>query len=266
MRRGGRRRRTAAAVLGVLATGGAAADVAEAKVRRFGHGIGMAQVGAQNRARAGHDATQILNFYYPGSHPVSVPEVRVRIRFYDRPAVRIRSSPRFPRGVTVSVRQGRMAFGRRRLPYAAAIVKGPVCLRRCYRGHLLIRLVGTRLRVINVVRMEDYLRSVVPSEMPWFWNREALRAQAVAARSYALYAVQSSRHRDWDMWQDTRSQAYWGLEQETWRTDEAVASTRGRVRVHGRRVILAMYTAANGGRTVAFPGIPYLPAQRDRFD
>ncbi len=239
---------------------------AVAEVRRFGHGIGLSQVGAQNRARLGHDATQILNFYYPGSWPVSVPPVKVRVRFYDRPVVRIRSSPRFPRGVTVSVRRGRMAFGTKRLPYEAAIVRGPVCLRRCYRGHLVIRLVAGRLRVVNHVGMEDYLRSVVPSEMPWRWNHEALRAQAVAARSYALYAVQASRRRDWDVWQDTRSQAYWGLEQETSRTDAAVASTHGRVRVHGRRVILAMYTAANGGRTVAFPGIPYLPAQRDRFD
>ena len=239
---------------------------ATAEVPRYGHGIGLSQVGAQNRARLGHGATQILNFYYPGSRPVSVPPTKVRVRFYDRPVVRIRTSPRFPRGVTVSVRRGRMAFGRKRLPYAAAIVRGPVCLRRCYRGHLVIRLVGGRLRVVNHVAMEDYLRSVVPSEMPWTWNHEALRAQAVAARSYALYAIQASRRRDWDVWQDTRSQAYWGMEQETSRTDAAVASTRGRVRVHGRRVILAMYTAANGGRTVAFPGIPYLPSRRDRFD
>ncbi len=239
---------------------------AAAEVERFGHGIGLAQVGAQNRARAGHGATTILNFYYPGSRPVSVPQAKVRVRFYDRAVVHIRSSPRFPQGVTVSIRRGRMAFGRRRLPYAAAIVRGPVCLNRCYRGHLVIRLVGGRLRVVNHVRMEDYLRSVVPSEMPWRWNHEALRAQAVAARSYALYAVQVSRRRDWDLWQDTRSQAYWGIEQETSRTDAAVASTYGRVRIHGSRVILAMYTAANGGRTVAFPGIPYLPAKRDRFD
>jgi len=249
-----------------VAAAGATPPSADAAVPRFGHGIGLSQVGAQNRARIGHNATRILNFYYPGSHPVSVPEVTVRIRFYDRPVVHIRSSPRFPRGVTVSVRRGRMAFGRRRLPYAAAIVRGPVCLRKCYRGYLVIRLVGSRLRVVNHVRMEDYLRSVVPSEMPWRWNHEALRAQAVAARSYALFAVQTSRRRDWDMWQDTRSQAYWGMEQETSRTDAAVASTRGRVRVYGQRVILAMYTAANGGRTVALPGVPYLPSQRDRFD
>lgn len=262
--RRGRGRPVTAAL--ALTVGLALPASALAAVPRFGHGIGLSQVGAQNRARLGHGATQILNFYYPGSHPVSVPPVKVRVRFYDRPVVRIRSSPRFPRGVTVTVRRGRMAFAGKRLPYAAAIVRGPVCLRRCYRGHLVIRLVDGRLRVVNHVGMEDYLRSVVPSEMPWNWNHEALRAQAVAARSYALYAVQVSRGRDWDVWQDTRSQAYWGLEQETSRTDAAVASTTGRVRVHGDRVILAMYTAANGGRTVAFPGIPYLPARRDRFD
>lgn len=243
-----------------------AAPPADAKVRRHGHGIGLSQVGAQNRAAHGWNATRILNFYYPGTYPISVPEATVRVWFYDRRAVWIRRSPRWPRGTSVRVRRGRIDFAGNLQPFRAVIVRGPFCLRRCYRGDLLLRLVGSRLRVINVVPMESYLRSVVPSEMPYSWSFEALRAQAVAARSYALRMIQLSRWRDWDVHQDTRSQAYWGMEYETAPTTAAVLSTSGRVRVHGRRVIFAMYSAANGGHTEPLFGVPYLPRKRDRFD
>lgn len=120
------------------------------------------------------------------------------------------------------------------------------------------------LRAVNRVGMEAYLRSVVPSEMSAGWPFEALRAQAVAARSYAW----ANRHprRSWDVWQDTRSQAYWGIPWETARTDAAVASTAHRVRTWRRAPILAMYTAANGGWTRGYPGYPYLVTRRDRFD
>ncbi len=249
-----------------VALGVGGASEASAKVKRFGHGMGMSQVGAQNRAAKGHDATEILNFYYPGTRPISVPEATVRVLFYERRAIWIRRSRAYPRGVTVRVRAGRIVFAGRPLPYAAVVIRGPVCLRKCYRGTLLLKLAGRRLRVINIVPMESYIRSVVPSEMPWFWSWSALRAQAVAARSHALHAVAHNRHRDFDVYQDTRSQAYWGIEQETTRTDAAVASTAGRVRVWRGNVIYALYTAANGGWTVPVEGRPYLRKRRDRFD
>jgi stage II sporulation protein D len=90
----------------------------------------------------------------------------------------------------------------------------------------------------------------------------------VASRSYALFEARRARAagRSWDVHQDTRSQAYWGLEWETARTDEAVTSTRARVRTWRGGVIWALFTAANGGRTVGVRGYPYLRAMRDRFD
>ena len=90
---------------------------------------------------------------------------------------------------------------------------GPLTLRRPYRGKIQVDLVDGKLRAIDVVGLERYLCGVVPSEMPSTWAPEALKAQAVAARSYALATRQVAA--PFDVYSDTRSQMYLGVSHES---------------------------------------------------
>jgi SpoIID/LytB domain protein len=135
-----------------------------------------------------------------------------------------------------------------------------------YRGELVAELPTGPLQVVNVVLMESYLRSVVPSEMPRTWNAAALRAQAVAARTYAWRAVASPKASWFDLDGDTRDQAYGGVGSESAKTDKAVHDTAGEVIVDASgAAIFAQYTSSNGGWTVS-GGQAYLPAKRDPYD
>ncbi len=77
--------------------------------------------------------------------------------------------------------------------------------KRVYRGAFLVQATRSSVMLVNRLRMEDYLRGVVPSEMPAFWHPEALKSQAVAARSYARATMRSGA---FDFYADTRSQVY----------------------------------------------------------
>ena len=135
-----------------------------------------------------------------------------------------------------------------------------------YRGELIAELPTGSLQVVNVVLAESYLRSVVPSEMPRTWNAAALRAQAVAARTYAWRAVASPKASWFDLDGDTRDQAYGGVGSESAKTDKAVHDTAGEVIVDASgAAIFAQYTSSNGGWTVS-GGQAYLPAKRDPYD
>jgi stage II sporulation protein D len=124
-----------------------------------------------------------------------------------------------------------------------------------YRGSLLIKLgsEGT-VRVINSVSVEDYLLGVVAAEMPQRFGLEALKAQAVAARSYAL-ATASGPGR---LYADTRSQMYGGLRSETPLSTRAVRETRAQILSAGIGPLTAWYHSTCGGRTtparLIFPG------------
>lgn len=128
---------------------------------------------------------------------------------------------------------------------------------RDYRGemHLVLNARGL-INVVNVVPLEEYLRGVVLMEIPLGTPREieALKAQAVAARSYALSHMGHNQDRGYDLVNDARAQAYGGLTSERELTNLAVDQTRGVVAVYpndaGRLVTIeALYTANCGGRT-----------------
>lgn len=118
---------------------------------------------------------------------------------------------------------------------------------RRYRGRLQVRVEASKLRAINVIALETYLPSVVGSEMPASWPLEALRAQAVAARTYALRQRKPSA--PFDLHATVTSQAYKGLEAETASTREAVRSTQGLVLMHGNSLINAVFHSSSGGST-----------------
>lgn len=120
---------------------------------------------------------------------------------------------------------------------------------RWYRGETQLVNDGSDLTVINRVELEDYLYSVVGGEMPTSWPIEALKAQAVAARSYALHESNRSGNRLYDLESTTVSQVYKGIKSETRSTHEAVNSTEGQVLTYGGKPILAVFHSSSGGHT-----------------
>lgn len=118
-----------------------------------------------------------------------------------------------------------------------------------YRGDTRLINDDSDLTVVNQVNLEDYLYSVVGSEMVASWPLEALKAQAVAARSYALYKHNRSRNPYYDLESTTASQVYKGIRSETPRTREAVNGTKGEILTHQGNVILAAFHSSSGGHT-----------------
>jgi stage II sporulation protein D len=119
--------------------------------------------------------------------------------------------------------------------------------RRRYRGVVRLLPDGDRLQAVNLLGLEHYLASVVGSEMPASWPAEALRAQAVAARTYAL--AQLKPEASFDLRSTVASQAYLGTEAETDSTRSAVAATRSQVLSHGGSLIDAVFHSSSGGST-----------------
>ncbi|OHD63212.1 MAG: hypothetical protein A2176_11625 [Spirochaetes bacterium RBG_13_51_14] len=120
-----------------------------------------------------------------------------------------------------------------------------------YRGTMeIIGLNGTAL-VINVLHIHEYLVSVVPGEIPADWEEEALKAQAVAARTYTYYHLLAGRKnpQPYDLDATAQSQVYRGMNDEKPRTTEAVASTAGVVIVYDYQPIISYFHSTCGGRT-----------------
>ena len=122
--------------------------------------------------------------------------------------------------------------------------------RRWYRGEFIIENRGGKLVVINNLPLEDYLLGVVPSEMPSKWSYEALKAQAIAARSYAIANKGKRASRGYDLKDTPEDQAYGGASAETATTNSAVIETKGVVITYNQKVIPAYYSASAGGHTV----------------
>ncbi len=118
------------------------------------------------------------------------------------------------------------------------------------RGKIIIKpYKGDKLMVLNVLDIESYLWGVVPSESYPSWPLETLKAQAVAARTYAYYQILHRKNWSYDVVDNAGDQAYKGVDRETKRTTQAVNETRGMVLIEKNRPILAMFTANNGGYT-----------------
>ena len=121
---------------------------------------------------------------------------------------------------------------------------------RWYRGYLIIQNKNKKLTVINEVNLEDYIKGVVPSEMPSGWELEALKAQAIAARRYALANLGKRASLGYDLKDTPEDQAYGGASAETAKTNRAVDDTNGLVLTYNYKVVSAFYSASAGGQTV----------------
>ncbi len=117
-----------------------------------------------------------------------------------------------------------------------------------YRGTLRVILATSTAGVVNQVSLEDYLRGVVPAEMPSGWPLEARIAQTIATRSYAAYRLLQGSS-TFDAYDDTRSQVYLGVRTETAASDAVVASTASRVLLSGSSIANALFHSADGGAT-----------------
>ena len=247
----------------------------------WGHGIGMSQYGAQGFAGRGFTAEQVIRYYFNGvsvddaagnpTFRVLLVEGRSELEVVARGGnVTVTrngaSSSDVDAGDVLRIRRGGAGTCVLRIRDGATstllgcgagtvVVTGAVATRftadngafgHRYRGHLRFVPHGAGLRAVNHVPLELYLRGVVPSEMPASWHAEALGAQAIAARSYALATRRSG---PFDAFADTRSQVYRGIEHEHSRTTAAVNATRGLIATVGGQVVPTFYHSTSGGRT-----------------
>src|SRR5262249_318877 len=126
------------------------------------------------------------------------------------------------------------------------------------------------LTVVNVIGLEDYVRGVVPNELS-YPALEALKAQAIAARTYAVKNRGQFSAEGFDLLPTTRSQVYRGLTSETSLTSRAVDETRGMIATYNGEPINALYTSTCGGRTedvenIFNQAVPYLRGRECAFE
>lgn len=285
----------AATLLAALGLSGAPATHAAAPVgpsfivsgHGWGHGVGLAQYGAYGYALHGWTYDQIVAHYYPGTELGDAPVKRVRVLLAGgakHVAVSSRSTftVRDGAGKTHKLPAGKQQLGpglklklaasTKALPAPLVFSPGesPLSLgSRSYRG--VFRVTGGKaVRVVNVVGLEQYLWSVVPSEMPDRWPGEALQAQAVVARTYALAHLE--RGGDFDLYSDTRSQVYGGVAAESTPGRDAVNATAGRVVLYDGEPAQTFFFSSSGGRTAnvqdvwGSTSLPYLVSVPDPYD
>jgi stage II sporulation protein D len=255
----------------------------------FGHGVGMSQYGAQGYAQNGWTYDQILAHYYPGTTLGQAPLSTIRVLLADRRKALTLSSP-LPftvadeTGATHTLPAGKLALdaslelpvdGQPPEPLTPPLTftpgdAGVLTLGRAYRGQIVVDVVDGKLRAIDVVGIEQYLDSVVPTEMPSSWLPAALGAQAVAARSYALATRAVAA--PFDLYADSRSQVYLGASAEKPATTAAVEATAGQVLLYGGQVATTFFSSTSGGQTESAADVwggnplPYLVSVPDPYD
>jgi stage II sporulation protein D len=242
--------------------------------RGFGHGIGMSQYGAQGFAKHGIGYEDILKHYYTGTSlkPLtSSPIVRVllqstrTVRFTAAAtagAKTLSTSQTYTATtsggkVTVRSSSGKVVT-KGASPLVVSPASGaPIKLKGRaiqglsngrYRGTLELRGSGSTLKAINAVGLEPYVRGVISAESPSSWDPDALRAQAIAARTYAI-TTSAGTKQGFNQYPDTRSQMYRGVAAEKPSTDAAAAATSGRVVTLNGKPVTTFFFSTSGGYT-----------------
>lgn len=259
----------------------------------WGHGVGMSQWGAYGQAKAGRTFDQILEYYYTGTQLGDAPAAvsrRLRVLLVDNAvAVTLVSKAAFSvadaNGKRYPLAAGELTVTPElELPVGPdgepVELAGPIQFRpgpgsplevkgMSYRGELRVASTGKRVQLVNVVPLESYLLGVVPGEMPKDWPLEALKAQAVAARTYAIGNLLKGK--PYDLYSDWRSQMYYGVEHEASLTTQAVRETKGKIVTYQGKVAQVFYFSSSGGRTanavdVYGNDVPYLVSVDDPWD
>lgn len=265
--------------------------------RGYGHGKGMSQWGAQGAAsEQGRTYRQILRFYYPRTGwGRAAGKIKVLITGDTSDDVLVRNTGdlrlrrvadgrtwalgKAPRQWRLTAADGgrsttlwkrtdrwrpvRTVRGEAEILGRSVALVTPDGVTR-YQGAVRSAVAGSRRDTVNVVPLEAYLRGVVPLEVPALWHPHAVRAQAVAARTYAAFE-RRDRGGHFDVHDTTQSQVYGGVSAAHPASDSAIRRTRGQVLVHGGRPAFTQFSASNGGWTVD-GGRPYLVAKQDPWD
>jgi len=293
--------RTLPLVLAVLLFAAAPAEAAKRFTIRgagFGHGVGMSQYGAMGYATHGWDYKRILGHYYTDTSIGVLDEprtVRVLLQSVSGSASFTGASRASGRKLTPSATylvRGRAGGqvqllsgkGREIATFGAPLRvtgPGPVTLKGnsgygrrdgAYRGALEFRP-GTfgGINAINAVDVDDYVQGVVPLESPASWPAEALKAQAVAARTYALTTTKSGA--GFEHYPDTRSQVYGGVSAEQPSTNAATQATAGQLVTYQGRPVATYFFSTSGGRTenvetsaLGTTPQPWLRSVEDEYD
>ena len=255
----------------------------------WGHGWGMSQYGAYGAARKGLSWKQILTFYYPGTRLSSMPagtkikvwitadnDSSLRVLPADGLTVRDTAGHRYavPTGAkytswrisrsgtgyrlsyrttsgsyvtkSTGLTTGTWSFSTRSKIVKVVLPNGSV---RPYRGTVALIKRGTGGRTVNTVLLEDYVKGVVPVEMPTSWAANAVRAQAVAARSYGVRLQKFAGSSGYDICDTTACQVYGGMSRETSGGNAAVKATTGVIVTYRGVVALTQFSSSNGGHT-----------------
>lgn len=139
-----------------------------------------------------------------------------------------------------------------------------------FRGEVeFLRKADSDMTIINVLTMEQYLYGVVPNEIESYSNIEALKAQAVAARTYAYRSNKHTSH-GFNLCNEVHCQVYYGMGTENQNTNRAVDETENLVITYNGQLIDAVYSASTGGRTEdgsnVWTGAPYLKSVEDKYE
>src|SRR5918999_5584887 len=261
----------------LLLPGAASADAASRTIVRgagWGHGAGMCQYGAYGFAQHGRTYRQILAHYYQGSEIGKAPSSNVRVLLQSgRRAIAFRGATRASGGVKLrasktyrAVRSGsrvelRTSGGQRVGRFSAPLIvtsrpdvtrlRGTAISGKRdgrYRGLIAIWPSGAGgVSAVNHASIDDYVKGVVPGEMPPTWHVEAVKSQAVAARSYALATKKPGA--TFDLYPDTRSQVYRGYDGEHANANQAVDRTAREVVTHDGKVAVTYFFSTSGGET-----------------
>ena len=251
----------------------------------WGHGVGLGQWGAKGMALAGLSYRFIDQHFYSGATWANLDTANVPIHvavLWGTATYRV--VPSAPAQLIAGTRVTNIAPGQsvsfsmaggvqKLVPTSAATrmtVYGPSGRYHAYRGTIVAQPSGGLLYIINVLPIEDYLRGL--GEVPSSWPLEAIKAQIVAARCYALTHMGSTSLYDVD--DTTRFQVYRGIDSESGSQNAAVDQTAGQVLMYGGRVIEAFFSASDGGHTANVSDVfggslatyPYLRGVIDPWD
>jgi stage II sporulation protein D len=248
----------------------------------WGHGLGLSQWGAYGYAKHGWTYDRILAHYYSGTTLGPAPVATVRVLLGQGKKMTLESAAPWTvadaAGTKVTLDPGTMTLGpklamrdRQALqpPYTFT-GKQPLLLGgKQYRGRLVVSSDGKKVQVVDVVALENYLKGVVPAEMPSGWPAEALKAQAVAARTYALANLHKGQ--GFDLYADTRDQVYGGVAAESTAASAAITATKGEVVLWNGKLADTLFFSTSGGRTASAldatgTAVPYLVSVTDPYD
>ncbi len=255
--------------------------------RGFGHGVGMSAYGAYGYAQHGKGYRFILGHYYTGTTVGSFEKARsIRVLLGASSgdvgfsgatsACRTKLDParnyeahRIGNAVRLRSSGGKLLAKCGAKLRAAGAGQITISGYGAFRGALEAVPSGGSLDVVNALALEQYAKGVMANEVPPSWPTEELKAQAVAVRSIALTSDVGGSL--FDVYNDTRSQVYKGLESEYTTTNAAVEATRGQVLLYQGQVAQALYSACSGGHTesavnVFGYAVPYLVGVNDPYD